>query len=93
MGTFPLCIFEQILDFSLFVKILEGYLLQQARIFHEDPMVLVEDNDPKHTSKVTESWMSQNIINKTLDWPSQSPDFNPIEKLCLGQTRINQTAS
>ena len=36
------------------------------------------DNDPKHTSKVVAKWPKDNKI-KIMEWPSQSPDLNPIE--------------
>ncbi|KAK3527966.1 hypothetical protein QTP86_013080 [Hemibagrus guttatus] len=42
--------------------------------------VLQQDNDPKHTSKSTSEWLKK-IIMKTLEWPNQSPDLNPIEML------------
>ncbi|KAK3519838.1 hypothetical protein QTP70_006672 [Hemibagrus guttatus] len=42
--------------------------------------VLQQDNDPKHTSKSTSEWLKKNKM-KTLEWPSQSPDRNPIEML------------
>ena len=40
--------------------------------------------DPKHTSQVKAKWLKDNKV-KVLDWPSQSPDLNPILK-SVGRT-------
>ena len=39
-----------------------------------------QDNDPKHTAKPTLERLLNKIV-KVLEWPSQSPELNPIENL------------
>ena len=80
-GTFTLCIFTENLTARIFCDIINGHLLEQARVLHGEKWFLVQDNDPKHTAKITKAWLEQNVPQNTIDWPSQSPDVNPIENL------------
>nr|CDJ94264.1 unnamed protein product [Haemonchus contortus] len=43
-----------------------------------DGWILQQDNDPKHTSGIVEAAFDEQNV-RLLDWPSQSPDLNPID--------------
>lgn len=82
-GFGALHLFTYNLNAPKMLKIYEKYLLPTAErcfIKKNEDWILQEDNDPKHRSKLCTEWKEQSGI-VTLDWPSQSPDANPIENV------------
>ena len=70
------------LDGTLYKAILQGEFLDTVDWYELDrgTIILQHDNDPKHVCKVVQKWLLRSDL-KVLDWPSSSPDLNPIEHL------------
>ena len=70
-------------EIYVFTEILTGikYIdILKENLKIEDKLIFQDDNDPKHRSKVVKEWKEKNKII-SLDWPSNSPDLNPIENI------------
>ena len=80
------CIFEGIMAAPLYCEILQQTLQQTVLPFIQEHFPpppttthrFMQDNDPKHTSRVAQQFYTDSDINwwKT---PAESPDINPIE--------------
>jgi len=79
-GYGELHLVEGIMDSVQFCKILDESLLGTLKTLgiSKNHVIFQQDNDPKHKSKYTTSWLTRNRI-KTLPWPPNSPDMNPME--------------
>jgi len=82
-GFGKLFLFTKNLDAKYMCTIYEKALLPSASSwFKNDPTgwLLLEDNDPKHSSRKAKQWKEENEIDR-MDFPAYSPDLNPIQNV------------
>jgi transposase len=77
----PLVRLEGRITANIYIEMLKDYLLPFINgLEDKNDYTFQEDNAPIHTAKVAKKWKNDNNI-KSLPWPAQSPDLNPIENL------------
>uniref|UniRef100_A0A8C6P5Q3 Transposase Tc1-like domain-containing protein n=1 Tax=Nothobranchius furzeri TaxID=105023 RepID=A0A8C6P5Q3_NOTFU len=80
-GTGRLIRVKDRMNGAMYREILSQNLLPSVRALKmKRGWVFQHDNDPKHTARATKEWLRKKHL-KVLEWPSQSPDLNPIENM------------
>ena len=78
-GKTSLFCFTRIMNAEFYVEILQNHIPEARRMLGRR-WRFQQDNDPKHTSRRAKEFL-QESVPEVLEWPSNSPDINPIENL------------
>ena len=79
-GTGRLCPVEGMMNSTKYYKMLTKHMLPTMKnLYLGGTGIFKQELVPCHTSKVMQSFFKSKL--HVLDWPSNSPDFNPIENL------------
>ena len=79
-GRTGICIFDGIMEATVYTKILDQTLLPFIKEVYPSSHKFMANNDPKHTSCYAQRYLEEKGIN----WwctPAESPDLNPIENM------------
>lgn len=79
-GFGRIVLFKENLNAEKLITIYKNGLLASYPEISEGKYILLEDNDPKHMSKLAKSYRKKKKIAR-IDFPPNSPDLNPIENV------------
>ena len=79
LGLGPLVAIQGTMNSQNYLELLRDYVLPELNAAGQ-PMIFMQDNAPCHKARVVMDFLAENNI-RTLNWPPQSPDMNPIENL------------
>uniref|UniRef100_A0AAR2JP33 Transposase Tc1-like domain-containing protein n=4 Tax=Pygocentrus nattereri TaxID=42514 RepID=A0AAR2JP33_PYGNA len=90
-GTGRLVRIEGKMNAAMYRDILDKNLLQSAldlRLGRR--FIFQQDNDPKHTAKISKQWLqdhSVNVLEWPVEWPPRSPDLTPLDFYLWGHVK------
>jgi transposase len=79
VGSGPLIALNERVDSRSYLSTLNKILLPYLKSLKK-PVTFMHDNAPAHASDRVKKWFKHHKI-RTLNWPPQSPDLNPIENV------------
>lgn len=81
-GLGKLCILKTTVNAEVHRSILENLLIPtlEEQYKDENGLTFQDDNASRHRAKSVKAYL-QNMTIKTMHWPANSPDMNPIENV------------
>ncbi len=80
-GVGPLCFLKSTVNADIYQEMLEHFILPSAdKLYGDADFIFQQDLASVHTAKGTKSWFNDHDVT-VLDWPSNSPDLNPVDNL------------